>query len=238
MKKLNKDFPVFVIENFHQVSPEELESLLPLVLHNKEKYRVMGSASFWLAEDDSKCTFANLYDKFESYLKNLISFTVPGDNIRLCNVYHSTQTDYLEVIDAQGRPFYHNHKHVAGHFGNITTLAGVYYMNVPDDKSGSIEFKIDYVHQPDGSLKEIHKDVQYTQLTKRPYEPIDNVRITTMKEISYQPKNGDLVLFPSYLDHRPHVLQSDGHRIAVNFELKTAEHPDDIFAQLDKIATL
>ena len=238
MKKLHKDFPVFLVENFHSVSPEELERLIPIVVDNKKKYRVQGAASFWLTEDDEKNTFFNLYQKFESLIRQYVAFNVPNDNTRLCNVYHSTKSDYVEVLDAQGRPFYHNHKHVVGHFGNITTLSGVYYMNIPDKNAGPIDFKRDFEHMPDGSFRAIDTDLKYSQITKRPYEPIEDVRTTTMKEISYQPKNGDLVIFPSYLDHRPHVIQSEGHRIAINFELKTAEHPDVIIAELDKAATI
>jgi hypothetical protein len=237
MKQLNKEFPVFLIENFHEVSPEELERLIPVIVENKKKYRVQGAASFWLTEDDTQGTFSKLYDKFEKTLQTYIPFTVPGDNTRLCNVYHSTKSDYVEVIDAQGRPFYHNHKHVVGHFGNITTISGVYYMNIPDKNAGPIDFKRDFEHMPDGSVRAIDTDLKYSQMTKRPYQAIDDVRVTTMKEISYQPKNGDLVIFPSYLDHRPHVIQSEGHRVAVNFELKTTEHPVELMDKLSKIAT-
>jgi hypothetical protein len=69
-------------------------------------------------------------------------------------------------------------------------------------------------------------------MSKRPYEKIDGVRTTVVKEITYQPETGDLVLFPSYLDHRPHKSVKPGHRVAINFELKTQEHADQIFATL------
>jgi hypothetical protein len=233
MKKLHKDFPVFLIENFHDVSLEELDRLIPIIVGNKNKYRVQGAASFWLVEDDEFNTFDRLYKKFEDTIKQFVSFTVPQDNTRLCNIYHSTKNDFVEVLDAQGRPFYHNHKHVEGHLGNITTMSGVYYMNIPEKNAGPIDFKRDFEHMEDGSLKAIDIDLKYSQIKKRPYEPIPDMRITTMKEISYQPKNGDLVLFPSYLDHRPHVIESEGHRVAINFELKTIEHPDTIVNQLD-----
>ena len=236
MRKLHEDFPVYVIENWHNISEEELNVLIPIMIQNKKEFRVQGAASFWLMRDNDEGTFAQLYNKFEDYLRGIINFTVARDNTRLCNIYHSTKTDFVEVLDAQGRPFYHNHKHVAGHFNNITTLAGVYYMNIPDPNAGPIDFKRDFEHMPDGTTKPIDLDLQYSQTSKRPYQPIDNVRVTTMKEISYQPKNGDLVLFPSYVDHRPHVIHSEGHRVAINFELKTVEHPDTIVEQLDKIA--
>lgn len=233
MKKLHKDFPVYLIENFNTLDEAELNRLIPIIVANKEKHRVRGAASFWLMDDDNVFTFARLYSQFEETLRKYINFTATIDNTRICNVYHSTKDDYVEVIDAQGRPFYHNHKHVVSQFGNATTIAAVYYMNIPDPNAGPIDFKRDFVEQADGTLYEIDRDLQYTQMNKRPYEPIDDVRTTIMKEISYQPKSGDLVIFPSYLDHRPHVIKSEGHRIAINFELKTMEHPDVIVQQLD-----
>lgn len=233
MKKLHRDFPVYVIENFHTIDEAELNRLIPIVVANKEKHRVPGAASFWLMEDDSQSTFARLYNKFEDTLKQYANFDITTDNTRICNIYHSTKDDYVEVIDSQGRPFYHNHKHVVGHFNNTTTIAAVYYLNVPDNNAGPIDFKREFVHREDGTFDEIDRDLEYTQLSKRPFEPIDDVRISTMKEISYQPKTGDLVIFPAYLDHRPHVIFTEGHRIAVNFELKTLQHPDDVVKQID-----
>lgn len=234
MKKLHKDFPVYLLENFNEIDENELNRLIPLIINNKEKHRVRGAASFWLMDDDRQFTFGQLYNKFENTLRKYVNFTTTIDNTRICNVYHSTKDDYVEIIDSQGRPFYHNHKHVVSQFGNSTTIAAVYYMNIPDPNAGPIDFKREFIQREDGVVHEIDKDMQYTQMAKRPFEPIDDIRTTIMKEISYQPKNGDLVIFPSYLDHRPHVIQSDGHRIAVNFELKTMEHPDVITQQLDE----
>jgi hypothetical protein len=76
--------------------------------------------------------------------------------------------------------------------------------------------------------------MQYHQFSQRPYKKIEGVKESIIKEISYQPTTGDLVIFPSYLEHRPHKSLKPGHRIAVNFELKTKEHPDEIFGEYDK----
>ena len=233
MKKIHPDFPVYLIENFNSVSPEELERIAQVIIANKKKHRIQGAASFWLIDDDEQKTFTGLYNKFENRIRNMINFQRTPDAIPYCNVYYSTTTDYVESKDSQGNPFYHNHKHTRGQQGNPTTLAGVYYMNVPDDQSGAIEFKIDCVHNEDGTCYEIAKDMNYNQLNFRPYQRIDGVRTTTTKEISYQPKNGDLVLFPSFLDHRPRRIMKPGHRIAINFELQTFEKPDDLVKQLD-----
>lgn len=234
MKKLNPDFPVFVIENFNTITPEELEKLTSVIIANKAKHRLKGAASFWLMDDDEQKTFTKLYDKFEGTLKSFVKFDATTDNIRVCNVYHSTKDDYVEIIDSQGRPFYHNHKHVAGHFNNATTIAAVYYMNITDENAGPIDFRREYIQMKDGSVIEVDKDLNSHQLAKRKYDEVNGLRETLVKEISYQPKTGDLVIFPAYLDHRPHVIKTEGHRIAVNFELKTVQHPDDVIAQLDE----
>jgi hypothetical protein len=234
MKKIHPDFPVYLIENFNSVSSEELERIAQVIIENKKKHRIPGAGSFWLIDDDEQKTFGTLYNKFESTLKEKIKFEKTPDSINFCNVYYSTMKDFSDSKDPHGNPWYHNHKHTRGSLHNHTTLAAVYYMNVPDNESGTIEFKIDYVHQPDGSLYEISKDARYHQLQERPYEPIDGVRVTTSKEISYQPKNGDLVLFPAYLDHRPRRIMKPGHRIAINVEFQTVETSEEIVKRLEE----
>jgi hypothetical protein len=238
MKKIHPDFPIYLIENFHTVTAEELPKIIETIIYNQQKHRMQGAASFWLMEDDNQKTFSNLYFKFENTIKNFINFNKAPDNIPYCNVYYSTKTNFVETVDSHGRPFYHNHKHTKTHMGNYTTLAGVYYMNVPDTQSGDIEFKIEFIENEDGSRYEVAKDIRYNQFSPRPYEKINGTRTTKTIEISYQPKNGDLVLFPSYLDHRPRVTQKDGHRIAVNFELQTKESAEDLVEQLDKFLEL
>jgi hypothetical protein len=106
-------------------------------------------------------------------------------------------------------------------------------MNVPDKNSGAIEFKIDVVTLSDGTSYTLGLDPQYHQLNGAPYKKIDGVKTTVRKEISYQPKNGDLVIFPSFLDHRPRRTEIDGDRIAVNFELMTKESAVELFQKLD-----
>lgn len=232
MKKVNKEFPVYVLENWHQINPDYLEDLVGIIVRNREKHRIPGGASFWLIDDEDG-TFNMLYTKFYQFMVSNFQLTPTTDNYNICNVYYNNGDDAIEAYDSHGRQYYHSHKHVVGPGGNPTTIAGVYYVNIPDPNSGTIDFRQEAISTPNGFVK-IAPELIYHQLNPRPYEKIDGIRTTIVTEMTYQPKNGDLVLFPSYLDHRPHKSLIKGHRVAVNFELKTTEHPDQIFESFNK----
>jgi hypothetical protein len=114
-----------------------------------------------------------------------------------------------------------------------TTLCAVYYANIPDKNSGSIDFRISEVELED-KIFSPDADLKYNSLQQKPNFPINGVDTKTIKEITYQPETGDLVLFPSYLDHRPFKSLINGHRIAINFNVITLEHPDIIFKKFDQ----
>jgi hypothetical protein len=232
MEKFNKEFPVYALKNWNSISDDHLEKLIEIVIRNREKHKHPQAASFWLMDDDDG-TFKILYDKFFNFVTQEFQLTPTDDNTRYCNVYYNKGSDAIEVLDPHGRQYYHTHKHVKGHLGSSTTIAGVYYLNIPDPDSGWIDFKKEELLTENG-LVDISKDMQYHQFSQRPYERIEGIRESIIKEISYQPTTGDLVIFPSYLEHRPHKSLKPGHRIAVNFELKTKEHPDVIFGEYDK----
>jgi hypothetical protein len=232
MKKVNKEFPVYAMNNWHSITEEHLEKLVEVVVKNREKHKHPQAASFWLMDDDDG-TFKMLYDKFFDFAVSEFKLTPTNDNTRYCNIYYNKGNDAIEVLDPHGRQYYHTHKHVVSASGNATTIAGVYYLNIPDPDSGWIDFKKEELATENG-LVDISKDMQYHQFSQRPYERIEGIRKSIIKEISYQPTTGDLVIFPSYLEHRPHKSLKPGHRIAVNFELKTNEHPDEIFGEYDK----
>lgn len=235
IKKLHKDFPVYVVEDWHQIEGEQFDSMLQIILQNKEKYKAPGGASFWL-QDDKDGRFQALYAKFYNLMLQNFGLNATPDNYSICNVYYSNTEEASETLDSQGQIFYHNHKHVYNNVtNNATTVAGVYYVNVPDSDSGFIDFRTLTQIGEDNNKVNISKDMKYTQISKRPHEFMDQVKTTIMEEISYQPKNGDLVLFPSYLDHRPLRPLSAGHRVAINFELKTGQHPDEAFAKIETV---
>ena len=49
------------------------------------------------------------------------------------------------------------------------------------------------------------------------------------KIMTYKPKPFDLIIFPNYLDHRPHGSETDKKRISINIELQCKEKAEDIF---------
>lgn len=233
MHKLHPDFPVFVFKNWHNVTPEHFDKLIPIIKNNKAKHLIQGAGSFWLM-DDTDGTFKVLYDKFFAFITEKISFTPTPDNIRYCNVYYSTDTEMSNTLDGHGRLYYHNHKHVM-QSGNPTTLAAVYYMNIPDPNSGFIDFSYEEEVLDDGTTSRVDEDARYHMFSPRPVVKQDKVKTYARKEISYQPENGDLVVFPAYLDHRPHPTQKPGHRVAVNFELKTVQSAKAMAEMLEQM---
>ena len=50
--------------------------------------------------------------------------------------------------------------------------------------------------------------------------------------VKYEPEPFDLIIFPSYLDHRPHSSKTDKKRISINIELQCKESSQQIFHEL------
>lgn len=90
------------------------------------------------------------------------------------------------------------------------------------------------------NYKEIWHHHQRTSTVSSVYYlniPDDKVSIDfKMNQIAYTyyPKNYDLLIFPSYLEHKPNRCYKDGYRISINMELLCNEHPDKLFNQLRK----
>ena len=49
------------------------------------------------------------------------------------------------------------------------------------------------------------------------------------KKYSYTPDQGELLIFPSYLDHLPHMVKSKKIRYSINVEIRTEESPKELF---------
>lgn len=56
------------------------------------------------------------------------------------------------------------------------------------------------------------------------------------KQLSYQPKENELIIFPNYLDHKPNRCYGDGYRIAINMEILCNESSDELFSRLKEHA--
>lgn len=49
------------------------------------------------------------------------------------------------------------------------------------------------------------------------------------KQLTYHPKENELIIFPNYLDHKPNRCYDDGYRIAINMEIICNETSDELF---------
>lgn len=49
------------------------------------------------------------------------------------------------------------------------------------------------------------------------------------KQLTYCPKENELIIFPNYLDHKPNRCYDEGYRIAINMEIICNETSDELF---------
>lgn len=49
---------------------------------------------------------------------------------------------------------------------------------------------------------------------------------------TYKPKNGDLLIFPNYLDHKINFLNDEEYRISINMEIKCEESAEELFSKV------
>lgn len=52
------------------------------------------------------------------------------------------------------------------------------------------------------------------------------------ENFSYRPKNGDLLLFPNYLNHKINFLDDEEYRISINMEIKCRESSYSLFSNI------
>ena len=54
------------------------------------------------------------------------------------------------------------------------------------------------------------------------------------KEIIFTPKNGDMIIFPNYLNHRINNYDTDENwRVSINMEIKCKESAEELFSRID-----
>ena len=49
------------------------------------------------------------------------------------------------------------------------------------------------------------------------------------EEFAYKPENGDLLIFPNYLNHKINFLDDEEYRISINMEITTEETVSELF---------
>ena len=129
MKKLHKDFPIFLIKNFNPIYFSK-DKIVEKVLENRELFYCEQFSYNFLIKNDYKNFFSNLYKKFYNLCKKNFSFTLSTKSIDACWSYVSDKNNFREV--------WHNHL-------NTSTINGVYYLNVPKNDNVTIDFELDNI---------------------------------------------------------------------------------------------
>lgn len=50
---------------------------------------------------------------------------------------------------------------------------------------------------------------------------------------THKPENGDLLIFPNYLDHQINFLDDEEYRVSINMEIKSEESSEELFSKVD-----
>lgn len=65
---------------------------------------------------------------------------------------------------------------------------------------------------------------------------IDNGSISFVlngNRFTYKPENGDLLIFPNYLDHQINFLDDEEYRVSINMEIKCEESSEELFSRVN-----
>lgn len=146
----------------------------------------------------------------DGYRIDIDQSIVDNHNLALGNILEKIQVEIVEYckqleiynqkivsswININPKHAY-NRKHVHSNSG----VSGAYYVSVPDDSHGNFIF-----HR-----SREFADYRWNQLSKTDSKDLKSF-------ISYPPKTGDLILFPSYLEHEVMPNQSEDPRISISF---------------------
>jgi hypothetical protein len=52
-------------------------------------------------------------------------------------------------------------------------------------------------------------------------------------KFTYKPENGDLLIFPDYLDHQINFLDDEEYRVSINMEIKCKESSEELFSRVN-----
>lgn len=145
--------------------------LYDLLVADHKNYVYFDGVYNFKLDDKYKEFTEDLYNEFLLFCESLFGkLELLEQNKKDCWAYISNK-DTKECI-------VHDHLRTA-------VLNGVYYLNIPDKNSGSLDFFDD------------NMNIIYT----------------------HYPKEGELLIFPPYLLHKPNINYSDEYRIAINLEI-------------------
>jgi hypothetical protein len=128
MNKIIEELPIYLVEDFFVLDSVEIVKNIDIAIKN-EKYKDLFTAvgnNYPIIEDDN-FFYRSLYQKFYNLCEDRLKFTISKKNKKICWCY----------IDNIKKSVSNFHNHI-----DSSTINAVYYLNVPDNDSGHIEFLI------------------------------------------------------------------------------------------------
>ena len=192
--------PIFYIdvENSKEINRKLIHDILEWKKED-EKGTERSNNHGWHSQDDM-----NLRDEFED-IKNVINDKL--NSISLMEQYSSEADLVIEGMWANVSPKYAYNSY---HFHHNSLWSGVYYVQSPPN-SGKILF---------------HKEwSRYQGVPKPTFSSSPPVHTHQWDSVSYEPIEGRVILFPSWIGHQvgqnlTDVEGEDGYRISISFNIK------------------
>ena len=146
----------------------------------------------WISVDEqylnnNKKLKGSIENEIESYLRDFLKLKK--------TVYLKHQCSWV-LLHKKG-------DHSQRHYHRNSWLSGVYYLNARKD-SGSIAF---YDQRPYG----------WTCDSMNPISEIEELSLITANAYTIEPQAGDILLFPSKLEHKSNPNQTDFDRVCISF---------------------
>jgi len=126
MKKINKDFPIFLVKNFYNPWFSK-RKIINTIIYNKTFHDPNTAHNFAIIDDQGNKFFTSLYKKFYSLCKKKFVFTKSDRSIETCWSYLSDKNYFKEE--------WHNHL-------RTSTINAVYYLNIPNNDNVTIDFEL------------------------------------------------------------------------------------------------
>lgn len=126
MIKLDDNFPIYLVKNFH-IPLFSKKKIIQKLLENKNHHYDEDLGYNFPIREDYNIFFDKLYLKFYKYCQKNITFSKSSISCNTCFAYLSDKHDFKEC--------WHDHL-------STSTIVGVYYLSIPRKDNVTIDFKL------------------------------------------------------------------------------------------------
>lgn len=172
--------------------------------------------------------FENIEDKFRILLMMIVLENKFRNNHNKVGGSFLIDEDYRNFFKNLYSKFFKESKNIFGNF-NVSSensdMCWSYASNKFDHGSGQIHNHLNtstinsvyYLNVPE-STSIHHGSISF---------------LLNGDKFTYKPKNGDLLIFPNYLDHKINYLNDEEYRISINMEIKCEESAEELFSRIN-----